>query len=124
MPIVRRECACKLASNLRGNWIVAMIQATPSSRQFRALRGAVRASLVSGLLACICGCSTPERLAAVPPTLTTEAEPAAGDSLRFWAKGDTSAMAAEGVASIERERAYLASIGHNGPLPPANFLAL
>jgi predicted acylesterase/phospholipase RssA len=33
-------------------------------------------------------------------------------------------MAAEGVASVERERAYLAGIGQTGALPPANFLAL
>ena len=37
---------------------------------------------------------------------------------------DLAAMAREGMESVQRERAFLASSGHRGPLPPAAFLAI
>ncbi|HET9396118.1 MAG TPA: patatin-like phospholipase family protein, partial [Nitrospiraceae bacterium] len=42
----------------------------------------------------------------------------------FMVARDTDGFSQELVASIERERAYLASTGHNGPLPPASLLAI
>jgi hypothetical protein len=37
---------------------------------------------------------------------------------------DNEAILSEGVASVRREQAYLASVGHRGRLPPAVFLAV
>ena len=69
------------------------------------------------------GCSGPVRKAAVPMSLTRQAEVPGLPGVRYHLS-DVEAMAQEGVDSVERERAYLASQGHKGPLPPAYFLAV
>ncbi len=69
------------------------------------------------------GCSTPPRKDAVPPTLTEQAQIPGLPGVRYRL-AETERMARDGLESVERERAYLASQGHKGPLPPAVFLAI
>jgi hypothetical protein len=68
-------------------------------------------------------CSTPQRLAAVPSTLVTQARPEV-DNVRFVTGGDMQAFTDEFMNSLQREKAYLASQGHTGPLPPVSYLAI
>lgn len=68
-------------------------------------------------------CSSPARLAAVPESATTRADPGLGP-IRFMVRRDTTAFAREATESLAKERAWLASQGHSGPLPPVNFLAV
>jgi hypothetical protein len=44
--------------------------------------------------------------------------------IRYWADGDPEEFMLAAGESFEREKAYLASTGHQGPLPPATFLAI
>jgi predicted acylesterase/phospholipase RssA len=69
------------------------------------------------------GCSGPVRRDAVPPALTAKAEIPGLPGIRYRLS-ESEAMASEGLESAKRERAYLASQGHTGPLPPAVFLAV
>jgi len=69
------------------------------------------------------GCSTPPRKAAVPLEQTERAEIPGLPGVRYRLS-DVEAMAQEGVDSVRREKAYLASQGHKGPLPPAVYLAV
>ncbi len=86
-----------------------------STRFFIAF-GAVLALLVQG-------CSGPVRKPAVPPDLTQTAEIPGLPGVRYRLS-EVEAMAQEGLDSVQRERAYLASKGHRGPLPPATYLAV
>ena len=85
-----------------------------------------RLSLVLGLAALgllAQGCSGPVRKAAVPAALTYKAEVPGLPGVRYHLS-DVEVMAQEGIDSVQRERAYLASQGHKGPLPPAYYLAV
>jgi predicted acylesterase/phospholipase RssA len=80
------------------------------------------------LIACaaqlaVSGCSTPDRLPAVPQSAsaTVYAEP---ESVRYLVGRETDTFAAEARRVLEKEKAWLASQGHSGPLPPAYFLAV
>jgi hypothetical protein len=86
----------------------------------RWLRSALTCLLVPALLS---ACATPQRLAAVPASLTTQAETGLGN-IRFFPTRDTKPFADEAVDSVRKEQAWLASQGHAGPLPPAYFLAV
>ena len=68
-------------------------------------------------------CSTPQRLAAVPATMVTQARPAV-DNVRFVPGQDMAPFVKEMMSSLQREKAYLASQGHTGPLPPVSYLAI
>jgi predicted acylesterase/phospholipase RssA len=72
------------------------------------------------------GCTSLTRQPAVPEKLQDQARIPGLDNIRYRIGDpkDMVAMAREGVESVQRERAYLASQGHTGPLPPANFLAI
>jgi predicted acylesterase/phospholipase RssA len=59
----------------------------------------------------------------VPPELTQKAEIPGLPGVRYRLS-EVEAMAQEGLDSVQRERAYLASKGHRGPLPPATYLAV
>lgn len=72
----------------------------------------------------IAGCATPVRLSAVPEERTTEATVPGIPDARFWVDVDSQAFIRVALESFERERAYLASRGHTGPLPPVSFLAV
>jgi predicted acylesterase/phospholipase RssA len=79
------------------------------------------ATLILPLMAA--ACSTPQRLAAVPAAMVTQARPAV-DNVRFIPGQDMAPFINEMKASLEREKAYLASQGHTGPLPPTSYLAI
>jgi Patatin-like phospholipase len=70
------------------------------------------------------GCTTPPRLAAVPVELQDEARIPGIDNIRYRVGKGEDSLAREGMESVRREQAYLASIGQKGPLPPAIFLAI
>ena len=70
------------------------------------------------------GCATPSRLAAVPVQDTTRAEIPGIPNARYWVQTDIEPFVRDALASAQREQAYLARTGHQGPLPPVNFLAV
>ena len=83
--------------------------------------------LASALQLGATGCSTPARLPAVPQSAAAQAVPApvaASSPIRYLVTRETDSFAAEAVAALEKEKAWLASQGHSGPLPPAYFLAI
>jgi predicted acylesterase/phospholipase RssA len=69
------------------------------------------------------GCSTPQRLPAVPRAEIPQATTGLGQ-VRYLVSRETATFAADAAASMEREKAWLASQGKTGPLPPAYFLAI
>lgn len=70
------------------------------------------------------GCSHPDRLDAVPYELTTQAVLPGMPQVRYWIDRDPAPIIRDGVASFVRQQQYLASIDHEGPIPPAHFLAV
>jgi hypothetical protein len=70
------------------------------------------------------GCGGPMRKDAVPSALTGQAVIPGMSEVRYRVGIDTEALQREGIASVRREQAYLASVGHRGDLPPAVFLAV
>ncbi|MFO1372303.1 MAG: patatin-like phospholipase family protein [Candidatus Competibacteraceae bacterium] len=82
------------------------------------------ALLLTAFLLLLQGCATPSRLAAVPAPDTTRAEIPGIPNARYWVQTDIEPFIRDAIASAQRERAYLARTGHQGPLPPVNFLAV
>lgn len=83
--------------------------------------------LAAALQIGISGCSTPDRLPAVPQTAAAMAVPTPVTSsapIRYLVTRETDSFAAEAHASLEREKAWLASQGQSGPLPPVYYLAI
>lgn len=80
--------------------------------------------LCAVLILLVQGCATPGRLAAVPAHDTTRAEIPGIPNARYYVDTDIASFAREALASVQRERAYLARTGHRGPLPPIDFLAV
>jgi len=75
----------------------------------------------------VSACGPLERFDAVPVDAAEAAAIPNMRDIRFWGDGDPAELAKlveRGAAALEREKAYLASTGHTGPLPPAHFLAL
>ena len=70
------------------------------------------------------GCATPTRLAAVPAQDTVRAEIPGIPNARYWVQTDIEPFIQDAIAAVQREQAYLARSGHQGPLPPVNFLAI
>lgn len=70
------------------------------------------------------GCTGPVRKEAVPARFTTEAVLPGLPGVRYRPLHELQAVKREGIDSVRREQAYLASQGKSGPLPPAAFLAL
>jgi hypothetical protein len=79
---------------------------------------------LAALLFLLQGCATPSRLAAVPAQDTTKAEIPGVPNARYWVQTDIEPFIRDAIASAQREKAYLDRIGHRGPLPPVNFLAV
>jgi predicted acylesterase/phospholipase RssA len=80
------------------------------------------------LIACavplaVSGCSTPGRLPAVPESASAQIDPDPVP-VRYLVTRETDSFAQEASRALEKEKATLASEGHTGPLPPANFLAI
>ncbi len=71
-------------------------------------------------------CATPTRRSAAPVNLQASTEIPGMPGVRYCPvrSKDLDAMVAEAQASAQKERAYLASQGHEGALPPAVFLAI
>lgn len=78
---------------------------------------------VASLLIAAPACSTPDRLPAVPAAHTLRADPGITGA-RFMPGRDLQPMVVETLAAQRREEAWLASQGHQGPLPPAYYLAI
>jgi predicted acylesterase/phospholipase RssA len=72
----------------------------------------------------IAGCSTPQRLPAVPTASIPQADTGLGQ-VRYLVARETDTFAADAHALLQREHDWLASQGRSGqPLPPAYFLAI
>ena len=71
----------------------------------------------------LAGCATPQRLPAVPTAEIPQATTGLGQ-VRYLVARDTTTFAADAFAAMQREKAWLASQGHSGELPPAYFLAI
>jgi predicted acylesterase/phospholipase RssA len=82
----------------------------------------VTACLLAAMV--LAGCAGPVRKNAVPKALTTQAVVPGLADVRYRAGIDRDAVMREGIESVLREQAYLASRGHQGPMPPAVFLAV
>lgn len=83
------------------------------------------ACLITATLLVLQGCSmAPPRLPAVPSALTTKAEIPGMPGVRYVAGGDVAELNRAALESLRREQDYLARQGHQGPLPPAVFVAI
>ena len=69
------------------------------------------------------GCSTPQRLPAVPSASALQAGEALGP-IRFLVSRESASFAAEARSAVAKEQAWLASQGQTGALPPAYYLAI
>jgi len=76
------------------------------------------------MLAVLQGCASIQRLPAVPDDSTTRADVLGIPNARFFVDDDLLPYLQEGMAALDREKAFLAKSGHGGEMPPANFLAL
>jgi hypothetical protein len=71
------------------------------------------------------GCAPLHRDAAVPVDQEEQANVAGMTGIRYWADNDNNAdILHDAYESVAREKSYLASTGHQGSLPPVNFLAI
>jgi hypothetical protein len=77
---------------------------------------------LAGTLA-VPGCSAPGRLPAVPQSASVQIEPAP-TTVRYLVSRETDSFAQEARNALEREKAWLASQGQSGALPPAYYLAI
>lgn len=80
--------------------------------------------VLAAMFQLVAGCSTPERLPAVPRQVTAQPEPASIENARFYVLRETETFVAEGKNSLRKEQDHLARSGYTGPLPPAYFLAI
>lgn len=71
----------------------------------------------------ISGCSTPQRLPAVPAASIPQASTGLGQ-VRYLVARETDSFVVDARTALQREQEWLASQGHSGPLPPAYFLAI
>ncbi|MGF1629280.1 MAG: patatin-like phospholipase family protein [Kiloniellaceae bacterium] len=83
-----------------------------------------RLSAVSLLLLLLAACAGPIRLSAVPEERTIDATIPGIPGARFWVDKESEPFLREALLSFEKEKAYLASIGYTGDLPPVSFLAV
>lgn len=85
----------------------------------------MRRLLTFGLVALVAACAGPERLDAVPLSLTEQATALDLPNARFWADTQGPAMVREAMAALERERAAASASGTaTQPLGEAAYLAL
>jgi hypothetical protein len=70
------------------------------------------------------GCAAPSRLEAVPSSLTTKAEIPGMPGVRYVGGGPMTDFLQAAVEALRREQEYLARQGHQGPLPPVDYLAI
>ena len=74
----------------------------------------------------VTGCSTPDRLPAVPLSASAvSVEPITSSTpVRYLVARESDSFTAEAVRSLEKEKAWLESQGKGGTLPPVAFLAI
>jgi hypothetical protein len=70
------------------------------------------------------GCSTPGRLPSAADTDRTKAVVSGMSGVRYWTDSDMELITQDALTAHKREMEQLAKEGHNGPLPPAYFLAI
>jgi hypothetical protein len=87
-------------------------------------RGLAPWLLIAILALVASACGPLERFDAVPVDAENQATIPNMPGIRYWADGDPAEFIKGAMKSFEREKAYLASTGHKGPLPPVNFLAI
>jgi len=96
-------------------------------RLIRARAFGRKAVQVFAVLALTASCGPLSRFDAVPIEAEQQAAIPNMRDIRFWGDGDATQLAvlsAAGNASIDRDIAYLAASGHQGPLPPVHALAI
>lgn len=76
------------------------------------------------ILLSVAACGSLARIDAVPVADEERAIVPGLPNIRYWADGDPAQFMAAARLSVEREKAYLASTGHQGALPPSYFLAI
>lgn len=87
----------------------------------------LKSMLIMVVTLALCACSLPTRKQAVPPELTAKAEVVNMPGARYIVGTEiTDDHLREGIDSIKKERAYLATLepSDSQKLPPVNFLAL
>ncbi len=96
-------------------------------RKMKLRRPASQASFIvldiMALMLCV-GCATLPRVSAVPKGLGKEAVISGISGARFYADSAETDLTRLGLESLKREKAFLASSGKKGPLPPVSFLAI
>jgi hypothetical protein len=91
------------------------------SRTFRVVQLWLVTILVSIAAA---ACAPLNRSDAVPVDQEEQANIPGMTGIRYWADSDNTAdMVRDAQDSLARERSYLASTGHQGPLPPPRHVA-
>jgi Patatin-like phospholipase len=100
------------------------LQLTRAAGRSRVSRAMASWLLLAMLAVAASGCGPMERFDAVPVDAENQATIPNMPGIRYWADGDPAEFVKGAEASLEREKAYLASTGHKGPLPPADFLAI
>ncbi len=76
------------------------------------------------VLLALAGCATPDRRPAVPEARLVEATIPGVPGARYYMNDDVETLYDDFVAGKSRQEQHLAAVGHEGPLPPAHFLAL
>jgi predicted acylesterase/phospholipase RssA len=93
--------------------------------QYRTVRSTGLRLLGFAVVLLASACGPLERFEAVPVDLEETAVIQDQQNIRFWADDDNVAgMLHAGQEALRREQEYLAQSGHQGPLPPAEFLAI
>ncbi|HET6222452.1 MAG TPA: patatin-like phospholipase family protein, partial [Dongiaceae bacterium] len=101
-----------------------MLSQLTRARDALVFRGMAPWLLVAILSLVASACGPLERFDAVPVDSEDRATIPNMPGIRYWADGDPAIFAKGAEASYEQEKAYWASTGHKGPLPPADFLAI
>jgi predicted acylesterase/phospholipase RssA len=91
---------------------------------FRAAAAGWRVPTAALALLVTAACALPVRLDAVPAPEANSVTVLGMKDIRYWGDESSPAMIREGIASYHRELAYWRETGHQGPLPPANYLAI
>jgi hypothetical protein len=76
------------------------------------------------ILLLLAGCAALTRHDAVPPAAQERATVHGLSGVRYWPGQDQAEFVADAEAAVEREQALWRASGHEGPLPPAEFLAI
>lgn len=82
-----------------------------------------RILLIAAALTALNGCATSGRLPAVPVAATISADTGFGP-VRYFVTREQLSFAEEARSALAKERQWLSSQGHSGPLPPVSFLAI